>query len=198
MKYKIIVAMLMLAILVAGVWSGLKVYKPETQDPAALKANFLKGGDFQVKRANSVFKLSDLSGQVVLLYFGFTSCPDVCPTGLSTIKSALSELGDDADDIKVLFVSVDPANDTDTRLKEYLPFFDSRIIGLSATEAELKTIAEQYGVYYKKVTMSDSTLGYTIEHSANFFLIDKEGALAYVVDHGVNGKTLTKMIQKLN
>lgn len=196
MKFKLLVSILLLAILGAGVWSGIKIYSPKEKDPSVLKANFLKGGDFQMTSGDSVFRLSDLKGSVVLLYFGFTSCPDVCPTGLSVIKSAMKKLKGRADDIQVLFVTLDPERDDDIRLKEYLPFFDERIVGLTGSPAELEEVAKLYGVYYKKVESDTTALGYSIDHSANFFVIDSAGSLAYVLDHSVSSSTLADVIRK--
>lgn len=195
MKYKLIVAALLLAILAAGVWSGLKIYSPKDKDPSMLKAEFLKGGNFQITNGDAVFRLSDLKGQVVLLYFGFTSCPDVCPTGLSVIKSAMSQLSEDADDIQVIFVTLDPERDDIVRLKQYLPFFDDRIIGLSGSADELAAVAKLYGVYYNKVESDSGSLGYSIDHSANFFVIDSKGSLAYVLDHSVGSAKLAEVIR---
>lgn len=196
MKFKLIVSILLLLILAAGVWSGLAIYSPKEKDPSMQKAEFLKGGDFQITNGDTVFNLSDLNGKVVLLYFGFTSCPDVCPTGLSVIKSAMTKLEDQADDIKVLFVTLDPERDNLSRLNEYLPFFDDRIVGLSGSMSELKAVTKKYGVYYKKVDSDSDSLGYSIDHSANFFVIDSRGSLAYVLDHSVGSTTLAEVIRK--
>ena len=197
MKFKIIVSFLLLIILAAGVWSGIKIFGTEEKDPARLKAEFLKGGDFTVTKSHSEFHLSDLKGKAVLLYFGFTSCPDVCPTGLSVIRSAMAQLGDKMAQVQVLFITVDPERDDDTRLNEYLPFFDARIRGVNPSQQELKLIANQYGVYYKKVGVAESSAGYSIDHTANFFLIDKKGDLSFVLDHAVTSKQLAETVAKL-
>ncbi len=196
MKFKLIVSILLLAIIAAGVWSGLAIVGSQQKDASQLKAEFLKGGDFQITNAESTFRLADLKGKVVLLYFGFTSCPDVCPTGLSVIKSTMSKLGDQADEVQALFVTLDPERDDAARLKEYLPFFDRRIVGLSGSQSELKAVAKQYGVYYKKVSSDSSSLGYSIDHSANYFVIDTTGSLAYVLDHSVSSAMLADVIRK--
>lgn len=196
MKFKLIVFTLLIAIVAAGVWSGLKVFGPQTKDPSMVKADFLKGGNFKITNGDSIFHLSDLKGQVVLLYFGFTSCPDVCPTGLSVIKSAMKKLGKNADEIKVLFLTLDPERDDSDRLNQYLPFFDERIVGLSGTKDELASVAKLYGVYYQKVASDNAALGYSIDHSANFFVIDSGGKLAYVLDHNVGSEGLAEVIRK--
>lgn len=196
MKMKLIIATLLVCILAAGVWSSLEVFSTNETDPSKQRAAFLKGGDFKMTRDGGAFQLSDLKGQVVLLYFGFTSCPDVCPTGLSVIKSAMNILGDQAKEVKVVFITLDPGYDNEERLREYLSFFDKDFIGLSGTADELRSVAKQYGVYYKKVDSESSSLGYTVDHSAHFFIIDKTGELAYVLAHNVDSQTLAEVARK--
>ncbi|MFD2230464.1 SCO family protein [Alkalimarinus sediminis] len=196
MKFKVIVIVLLFAIVGAGVWSGSKLFSNQETDPSRMKADFLRGGNFVMSSGGSKFELADLKGKVVLLYFGFTSCPDVCPTGLSVIKSAMTKLGERANDIQVLFISLDPGRDDESRLKAYLPFFDERIVGLSGTSGELAAATKLYGVYYKKVKSDSSSFGYTIDHSANYFVIDSEGQLVYVLDHSVDSDKLAETILK--
>lgn len=114
----------------------------------------------------------DFKGHPFLVYFGYTHCPDVCPTALLDISQVLKALGPDAK-IKVLFVTVDPARDTPKIMKAYLANFDPRIVGLSGTEAQTKAIEHVYRAYAKKVPGKNGD--YTMDHTAIFYLMDKEG-----------------------
>lgn len=196
--FKFIVLGLLLAIMGAGAWSGYKLFSPQPLDTTELKAQFLKGGEFSLTMSDSHFQLSELKGKVVVLYFGYTFCPDVCPTGLSVIREAFSKLGEELNDSQGVFVSLDPERDVAERLTEYVTYFHEQIIGVTGTAPELDLITQNYGVYYRKVDMEDSALGYGIDHSANFFVIDKKGQLAYVLDHSVDSDMLANTIKRLH
>jgi protein SCO1 len=115
---------------------------------------------------------TDFKGHPFLVFFGYTHCPDVCPTSLYEISQVLQALGPDTK-IKVLFVTVDPARDTPKVMKDYLTSFDSHIIGLSGTASETLAIEHAYRVYAKKVPGQGGE--YTMDHTAIFYLMDKEG-----------------------
>jgi protein SCO1/2 len=123
-----------------------------------------------------LFRLSDQKGRVVILFFGYASCPDVCPTTLSVWKQVHEALGDDAHQVRFVFVTVDPERDTKERLKVHLDLFNSDFIGLTGTEAELEAVYRAYGVYREKVTLSDSALGYQVTHTSSGYVIDPDGA----------------------
>ena len=123
----------------------------------------------------SSFRLSKMRGSVVLLFFGYTSCPDVCPTTLAELKLALAELDeDDAAQVKVLFVTVDPERDTPQRVQEYVDHFDPAFIGLSGSQVDLERIWTAYGVY-REIVPGTSAAGYTLNHTARVTLIDQQG-----------------------
>lgn len=123
------------------------------------------------------FQLSGMRGRVVLLFFGYTSCPDVCPTTLAELNQALGKLnGGDAERVQVLFVTVDPARDTPERAQEYVSHFNPGFIGLSGSEADLTKVWGDYGIF-RAVTEGTSALGYTVDHTARVTLIDAEGNL---------------------
>lgn len=130
-------------------------------------------------------QLSDYQGRVVLLFFGYTNCPDICPTTLADIKGALAQVGDTAKDVTVLFITVDPANDTPQRLAEYLGYFhEPGFIGLSGTEAETAAIAYQYGAKFYREEGATATGGYTMAHTARLFLINRQGEWAMTMEYG--------------
>jgi protein SCO1/2 len=115
----------------------------------------------------------DLLGKPSMVFFGFTSCPDVCPTTLLEITNWLGQLGADGDKLNVVFVSVDSEQDTSERMKLYLSSFDPRIRGFVGTEAQIQKIADGYGVHYKRVAQTGG--GYTYTHSVLVYLMDSQG-----------------------
>jgi len=198
MKYKFIVSLLLLAIMFAGVWSSYKIFKPGPAEPSQIKAQFIKGGDFKLSMGDESFDLSSLRGRVIVLYFGYTFCPDVCPTGLAVLRGALSKLGSDLNSTQGVFITLDPERDTPERVKDYASFFHTKIRGVTGTLSEIDTVAQKYAVYYKKVELQGSALDYSLDHSANFFIIDKDGTLSYVLDHSIDSNVLANTIKKLH
>jgi len=115
----------------------------------------------------------DLEGTPFAVFFGFTNCPEVCPTTLWEMSETLKALGPDADRLKVLFVSVDPVRDKPEFMARYLQSFDSRIVGLSGSEEEIAALAKAYRVYYRKVPLEGGD--YTMDHTTSVFLMDARG-----------------------
>lgn len=139
------------------------------------------GGPFRLAAADgSVVDSGMLKGKPFALFFGFTHCPDVCPTSMLEITNDLTALGDKARDFRVYFVTVDPARDDAKLLKDYTGSFDPRIIGLiPKDEAELATIAKSYRAIYRKV---ETPSGYTMDHTASIYLMDAKGAFFGTLD----------------
>lgn len=129
-----------------------------------------------IRGDGSSFQLSQMRGQVVLLFFGYTSCPDVCPTTLAELNQAMKQLGGDAEKVQVVFVSVDPKRDTPERVQEYVSHFNPAFIGLSGSEAELTKVWREYGVF-REIVEGTSALGYIVNHTARVTLIDADGNL---------------------
>jgi protein SCO1/2 len=130
------------------------------------------------------FTLSEQRGNVVLMFFGFTSCPEVCPTTLAEMRAARKELGADAEKVRVVFVTVDPERDTPDRMKRYVTNFDPSFTGLIGTEAELKPIYEAYGVTAIRRELPNSGLKYTMDHTAHTYVIDQQGRLRSLLQYG--------------
>ena len=130
------------------------------------------------------FRLSDQQGDVVLLYFGYTYCPDVCPTTLGDFKRIHRELGEKADRVKFVLVTADPDRDKPERLKKYLEIFDSDFIGLVGTQEELDAVYKDYDVYVEKEETEDSSAAYLVSHTASTFLIDPKGNWRLLYDFG--------------
>ena len=141
------------------------------------------GGEFTLQGAQGNVRLSDFRGKVVLIYFGYTYCPDVCPTSLSLLAQALSELApDERARVQGIFISVDPERDTAARLQEYTPFFHPQIVGLSGTAAQIARVAEQYGSRYHKQA-PDAEGRYAVDHSSATYVVDPQGRLTAALPH---------------
>ncbi|WP_341894972.1 SCO family protein [Ferrovibrio terrae] len=117
----------------------------------------------------------DFAGKLMLVYFGFTNCPDICPTGLQTIALAMDELGAAGATVQPILITVDPERDTPPVLKEYVQAFHERLIGLTGTPEQIAAVAKAYRVYYQKVVLKDSSLGYSVDHSGFIYLMDGKG-----------------------
>ncbi len=144
------------------------------------------GGDFTLQSADGPVSLADYRGKLVLLYFGYTKCPDICPTTMATMTQAVNGLTpEQANKVKLVFVSVDPDRDTPKSLVEYVGYFHANSIGLTGSKEAIDQAAERYGVQYYKVEMEDSSFGYAMNHSGALYLITADGALRFIFPHGV-------------
>ncbi len=127
-------------------------------------------------------RLSDLRGRTVVLYFGYTFCPDVCPATLSEWAKAMRLLGDKADQVQFLMITVDPERDTPAKMADYVSHFDPRFIGLSGPADEIARIATLYGVYYQK--HEEGGENYLVDHTATQTVIDKDGYIKLIFPFG--------------
>ena len=153
---------------------------------------------FTLDSPEGALSLKDLRGKVVLLFFGFTSCADVCPISLATISHAFSYLNDNELNMsKSLFISLDPERDTLERLKEYTGYFHQNIIGVTGTMKELSMVTDIYGVKFEKKESPDSALGYVIYHSSKIFVIDPQGQLRKKFPHNIDVQLLVQQIRSL-
>ena len=167
-------AFLMIAVVAVGVFV---FSKPASFRGTSYTEPYPAAPGFALDRADgSTFQLSQARGKVVMLFFGYTSCPDVCPTTLAEFKQALEQLGDKADQVEVVFVTVDPERDTPQRVQEYVDHFNSRFIGLSGSVTDLAKVWSDYGVY-REVVKGTSAAGYLVDHTARVTLIDQQGNL---------------------
>jgi protein SCO1/2 len=123
------------------------------------------------------FRLSEHRGQIVLMFFGYTSCPDVCPTTLAEARRILEDLEDDSEQVTFLFITVDPERDTPEVLANYVTAFHPAIIGLTGASDELGAVRQAYGVFAEKEVLDESAAGYVVNHTARVFLVDAEGRL---------------------
>lgn len=155
------------------------------------------GRDFLLTdHTGKVRRLSDFSGKVVTLFFGFTHCPDVCPTNLATMKQAMTLLGADAERVQVLFVTVDPERDTPELLAQYVPAFDIRFLGLYADPATTAATAKEFKVYYQKVAGKEAGQ-YTLDHSAGTYVFDPTGRMRLYIKHGESAERIAADLRVL-
>jgi len=155
-------------------------------------------GDFTVDTSTGPLSLSDLRGQVVVVYFGYTSCPDICPTTLQTVASAFHELPESQQDrVSGLMVSLDPERDGLDHLAEYTSWFHPRIRGGTDSEQAIAQIAERWGVAWRRVEDTDSALGYTLDHDTRAFLVAPDGHMVGFVRHGTSAESLARQIGTL-
>lgn len=142
------------------------------------------GGDFTLQSAKGPVSLAEFRGKVVPIYFGYTSCPDVCPTNLALIGGALRALdADELDQVQPIFITVDPERDTPERVAEYAAYFHPKMIGLTGSPEEIAAVARQYGVAYMKVEDPNSAMAYTVDHSSRTYLMGKDGQLYALIPH---------------
>jgi protein SCO1 len=155
------------------------------------------GGDFTLQSDQGAVSLADFRGQVVMLYFGYTWCPDICPTNLSMFSRVLNELtADELAQVQPIFVSVDPRRDTPQRLREYTTYFHEKLIGITGTPEEVAQTAALYGVAYRAVN-PDTESNYAVDHSADTYLIDRQGRLAQRLPHGTPAEDMLAAIRSL-
>lgn len=140
--------------------------------------------------------LAHYKGRLVTLFFGFTHCPDVCPTSLATMKQALTLLGPDAAKVQVLFVTVDPERDTSALLADYVPKFDPAFVGLRGDMADTAAVAKEYKIFYQKVQGS-SPGQYTLDHSAGTYVHDTQGRLRLFIRHGETPQNIADDLKAL-
>ncbi len=157
-------------------------------DAAKFKASDVTGAsfgrDFALTDATGKARtLADFRGKAVVIFFGYTQCPDVCPTTLAALAETMKQLGPDADRVQVLFVTIDPARDTPALLAQYVPAFDPRFLGLYGDDEATQKVAREFKIIYQKQPGSTPDT-YTMDHSAGTYIFDPQGRLRLFVSHG--------------
>jgi protein SCO1 len=178
MDRKIVWVGLVSFLLIAVVATGVFLFsKPDTFRGTTYGEPYPVATEIELTRADGTrFRLSDMRGKIVMLFFGYTSCPDVCPTTMAELKQALEKVGDKANQVQVIYVTVDPQRDTPERVQEYVNHFNPDFIGLSGSEFELAKVWHDYGVF-REVADGSSAAGYLVNHTARVTLIDQQGKL---------------------
>ncbi len=186
---------LILMLAVALAWLSL-LWHPEKTASIKIK-EAPKGGDFVLNSASGPVSLDSMRGKVVVLYFGYTMCPDVCPTSLTLLASALNELSkEELEQVRGLFISVDPDRDSLEHLQTYAAFFHPNLQGISGTREQVAAVAKQYGAAYRK-SEGDSAMGYVVDHTADLYVIDQNGQLHDSVRHGAPPSEILKVLRRV-
>ena len=170
-------------------------------EPPVFQATDITGAafarDFKLTDHNGQTRtLASFKGKVVAIFFGYTHCPDVCPTTLSDFAAALKQLGPQADQVQVLFVTVDPQRDKPELLKQYVPAFDPRFLGMTTDEAGLKALAKEYKVVYQKTSVKGAD-NYLIDHSAGTYVYDTESRLRLLIPYGSSPDLIAQDLKAL-
>jgi len=185
----------LLALLIAGVLGCSP--KPSFKN-VDITGSTAFGNNFSLLDSNGNTKtMADYKGKVVVVFFGFTQCPDVCPTTLTEMDDALKLLGPKADKVQVIFITVDPERDTVSVLAQYVPAFNSSFVGLRpADEAGLEKVAKDFRIYYKKVPGSKPG-SYTMDHSAGSYVLDQNGQLRLYIKHAQGPEVLAHDLKNI-
>lgn len=176
---------MILLLITIGILFSILVAKPPTFLGTLYAEPFPPATEINLQKADdSIFNLSEQKGKVTLLFFGYTSCPDFCPTTLAEMKQVLDGLDEEnKDKVQVVFITVDPENDTPEKMEEYTNRFHSSIIGLSGSQEELQTIWTGYGIF-RAETDTETALGKVIDHTVRLYLIDLDGNLRLSYAYG--------------
>lgn len=140
--------------------------------------------------------LADYRGKVTVVFFGFTQCPDVCPTTMADMAQVKQKLGSAGDKLQVIFITVDPERDTQQLLAQYVPNFDPSFVGLHGTPEDIQRTAREFKVFYQKVTGKTAT-SYTMDHTAGSYVFDKEGRVRLFLKHGQGVDPIVSDLQRL-
>lgn len=177
-------------------WYGVKLY-PSAEISTASSGKLPTGGDFTLQSVKGSVSLHDFKGKVVVLYFGYTACPDICPTSMGTLKAALGQLNpQELQQVQGIFISVDPERDTLEYVQKYAGYFHPNIIGVTGKLDDLNVLAKQYGAFFRKVEMPGSAMAYTIDHSAILYVLDKDGNIRDMVQHAAPPAELAAAIRQ--
>ncbi len=155
------------------------------------------GGDFVLQSAAGPVDTRSLRGNVLLVYFGYTHCPDICPASLGFAVQALNQLAPaERERVRLIMISVDPERDTPTSLKEYAAFFHPKMIGVTGTPAEIAAVAKRFGAgYVRQPPRPDG--GYAVDHSAQTYVVGPDGRLAAILDLGTPAEKVAEAVRRL-
>jgi protein SCO1/2 len=175
----------------------LSVPKPVANSAANNEQTALIGGDFNLlDSSGKMLSSKTFRGRYMLIYFGYSSCPDICPTSLLLMTSALQQLGPEARKIVPIFISLDPARDTPEKIATYVQNFSPNLVGLTGNKKQIRKVADDYKIYFKKIAVKNSAADYMIDHSGFIYLIDEDGKYLAHFSHKISEQQLVDGLRK--
>lgn len=196
-KLSTLKALLILTFLLLVAMVSVFIISPSTLEQK-ISAGKTIDNNFQFESINGPFSLQKTGGKVRVVYLGYSSCPDVCPTSLSVLAQAFNQLSSlELASVEGVFISVDPERDTPEKLAQYSRFFHPNIVGVTGSRSEIDRIVNAYGAFYRMVEMPDSAMGYAVDHSSRLYLLNQQGKLTGALNHGSSPDTLVKALRNL-
>lgn len=198
MSSRLLISIIALGALVGSIWLFLPMMESTDthSNKKIISSEKPQGGNFTMMTPIGEKQLADYQGKLVLLYFGYTFCPDICPTNLGNLSVAYQELtAQQKDNLQILFISVDPERDTPERLQQYVNYFESNMVGMTNTADIISEVAHRYGVVYAKVDDPNNGTNYAVDHSAFTYVVDQNGVLKEQLPHAT---TATQFIDTIN
>lgn len=194
-----VTALIVTLCLSAAVYVGyLRVQMDKPKDPTyVVTAGLPIGGDFKLtSHDGQPVSTADFRGKAMILYFGYTYCPDFCPTELAEIADALRLLGDDAKNVQPIFITIDPHRDSQEVMAEYVKMYHPQLMGMYGTEEEIKPAMDAYRIYSAK-THDEGDDAYLMDHSTFVYLVGKDGQLKSLLRYGTPSEVMAEEIRKL-
>lgn len=177
---------------------ALFIWQTENTSNTDAAIEKLKEEGFVLHSAQGPVALADYQGKIVVLYFGYTYCPDICPTSLGILSLALNQLSaEELENVQPFFISLDPGRDTPERLHTYTSSFHPSIRGITGTALDIAQIAQQYSVMYMKVELEDSALAYAVDHSSLYYILDRDGQLMQTINHGTDPGHISAVLKQI-
>ncbi len=185
--------------IIIGSFAGLSIQAGTASADTVTASKVTTGGRFMLQdQRGKIVTDEDFKGKFMLIYFGYTYCPDICPTSLQTIAHALDLLGKDSDVIQPIFISIDPQRDTVNVLREYVAAFHPRLIGLTGSEVAINSVAKKYRVRFKKVSENGGINDdYTVDHTSSVFLMGPDGKFITRFSHATTSKQMAAKIRTI-
>jgi cytochrome oxidase Cu insertion factor (SCO1/SenC/PrrC family) len=183
-------------LLIAAVTGAVALWLVPPRTPKVLSAPAIGGSFALIDHSGKRVTDKSYAGKYLLVFFGYTYCPDVCPSTLQVMSAALDQLGPDAEKIQPLFITIDPARDTPQVLKDYVSNFNPRFIGLTGSEQEIADVAAKYRVYYEKAPGAKGSSDYLMDHSAILYLMRPDGTFLKHFTYETDPKALADGIRK--
>ena len=161
-------------------------------------ADGILGGDFVLQSSQGPVALEDFRGKVVLLYFGFLSCPEVCPASMSIYQQTMAKLSEsERAEVQPILISIDPARDSVEALEEFTNYFGANILGLTGTHEEIVAVTQDYGAYFKNIESASPDSEYAFAHTSRYFVINQQGKLVDAMRHSTTANELSARIRTL-